>query len=136
MSHYSHSDIHAILSPYDLPTTYHATIETDTGPDPEGAPTMISDLEARKIASEWHGGGGTALYAFTSTGAIDTGNKLVNEIHGNVNGIQVRLNDQGYTAKGQSMMLYIEIEPLMQLLEYVTHHGTRGPQPGWNDLTW
>jgi hypothetical protein len=40
MTHLSHSDLHAILSQYPLPPTYQATIETDSGPDPEGAPTM------------------------------------------------------------------------------------------------
>ncbi len=34
---------------------------------------MLTDLDARKIACEWHGGQGSALYALCSTGAIDTG---------------------------------------------------------------
>jgi DNA-binding PadR family transcriptional regulator len=32
---------------------------------------MISDGQARRIASEWHGGMSSALYALTSCGAID-----------------------------------------------------------------
>jgi hypothetical protein len=31
---------------------------------------MIDHGQARRIASEWHGGGGTALYAFVSTGTV------------------------------------------------------------------
>jgi hypothetical protein len=39
----THRDLHAILAGYLLPATYQATIETDTGPDPEGADTMTMD---------------------------------------------------------------------------------------------
>jgi hypothetical protein len=42
----THRDLHAILGGYDLPNTYQATIETDTGPDPEGAPTMSNSTYA------------------------------------------------------------------------------------------
>ena len=48
---------------------------------------MITDTEARKIASEWHGGGGSALYAFSSTGAIDTAREdhsIMDEIGENI----------------------------------------------------
>ena len=32
---------------------------------------MISDGQARRIASEWHGGMSSALYSLASSGAID-----------------------------------------------------------------
>ena len=34
---------------------------------------MISDGQARRIASEWHGGMSSALYSFASSGAVDLG---------------------------------------------------------------
>ena len=34
---------------------------------------MITEAEARKIASEWHGGQWSPLYAFSSTGTIVSG---------------------------------------------------------------
>lgn len=80
---------------------------------------MITDTEARRIASSWHGGGGTALYAFASTGAIDTAradHDIKNEI--------------------QTCYFYPDDMPgLRSLLAYVVHHGKRGPVPGWADLT-
>jgi hypothetical protein len=32
---------------------------------------VISDGQARRIASEWHGGMGSALYSLASSGAVD-----------------------------------------------------------------
>jgi hypothetical protein len=32
---------------------------------------VVSDGQARRIASEWHGGMSSALYSFASSGAID-----------------------------------------------------------------
>jgi hypothetical protein len=118
----THRDLHAILGSYELPATYQATIETDTGPDPEGAHTMISDLDARRIASDWHGGQGTALYAFASTGAIDTAradHDLLREVNATIKAEHPPVGHD----------LYI-------LYAYVHNHNARGPQPGWNDLTW
>lgn len=34
---------------------------------------MISDTDAQRTAGDWHGGGGSALYVFASTGAIVPG---------------------------------------------------------------
>jgi hypothetical protein len=157
----THRDLHAMLSQYPLPDTYQATIETDTGPNPEGGDTMtytstsarivqdgiarmqrrrmeqdippaltiqeqrpmISDTEARRIASDWHGGGGTALYAFASTGAINTtraDHDIENEVLGCVNGA---LSQQDKT-------------DTLKLLAYINTHEDRGPQPGWSDLAW
>ncbi len=87
---------------------------------------MISDTEARKIASEWHGGQGTALYAFSSTGAIDTARA-----------------DHDATAEVADLIWAIPAETdernaneLRDLERYVNANGPRGPQEGWGDLTW
>jgi hypothetical protein len=48
----THRDLHAILAGYPLPTTYQATIETDTGPDPEGAPAMTYTSTSARILQD------------------------------------------------------------------------------------
>lgn len=85
---------------------------------------MITDTEARKIASEWHGGGGTALYAFSSTGAIDTA-RANHDIR------QEILNDFASTVPGSD-----DAKNLIDLLKYTVDHRTRGPVDGWSSLTW
>lgn len=82
---------------------------------------MITDTEARKIASEWHGGGGTALYAFSSTGAIDT----AREDHDIESEIRECIN----SASDEQ-----EIEKLRDLLRY-TDGQYRSAVPGWSKLT-
>lgn len=77
---------------------------------------MLTDTEARKIASDWHGGGGSALYVLASTGAIS--NETVDEI-----------ND---TLKST---LY-DADELFDLRDYCHYHNIRGPQDGWGKLTW
>jgi len=87
---------------------------------------MITDTEARRIADQWHGGGGTALYAFASTGAIDTarsGHFIYREITETID--TERRSQQG-----------IATDDLRSLIEYIDYHGPRGPVPGWNNLTW
>ena len=95
---------------------------------------MISDLRARQIASEWHGGGGTALYALSSTGAIlswearthceedSTMNLAVSEISQELRELQ--------------QATYSERRALTALLAYVERNGIRGPVAEWSDLTW
>lgn len=100
---------------------------------------MITDTEARRIASEWHGGGGTALYAFASTGAIlgrrddeYDYNSAADEIRANL-----RDNQDQYDRTELTNDEYFQnIDDLRGLLLYVLYHGPRGPQPGWSDLTW
>lgn len=96
----------------------------------QGANHMITNTEARKIASKWHGGGGTALYAFASTGAIDTArddHDLLDEI----TSIKRVLDEDYTTGRGA------EDEDIADLLEYVTRtNGPRGPVDGWSTLTW
>lgn len=95
---------------------------------------MLTDTEARKIASEWHGGVGTALYAFASTGAIDTArpdHSCAEEIRD-----ELRQNQTEYDrARRTNDEFFDNIDELRDILFYVLHHGTRGPQPGWADLS-
>jgi hypothetical protein len=81
---------------------------------------MIDDATARRIASEWHGGQSSDLYALVSTGTIrdtcklETGNLLLNS----------DVNVHGQEA----------IDELTDLHAYVLEHEVRGPQPGWSNL--
>jgi len=91
---------------------------------------MITDTEARRIADQWHGGGGTALYAFASTGAIDTAradHSIWLEITNTLNDIE----NAGEYADADR-----HVNELFELRNYIMHHETRGPVPGWADLTW
>lgn len=89
---------------------------------------MITDTEARKIASSWHGGGGTALYAFVSTGAIlddaFARSGILTEID-----FDILMDDEQPITEADAT-------DLDNLRTYCQKHGPRGPQPGWNDLTW
>lgn len=82
---------------------------------------MITDTEARNIASQWHGGGGTALYAFASTGAINTAradHDIVKELY--------ECLETTYTAG-------VENE-INSLLEYALEHKPRAAVAGWSAL--
>ena len=89
---------------------------------------MISDLEARKIASEWHSGQTSALYALSSTGAIldhvDTANELTDLAREESNRPTDQRNDPA------------SFTNLINLRTYVRRHGNRGPQDHWSNLTW
>ncbi len=98
---------------------------------------MISDTEARRIASEWHGGGGTALYAFASTGAIDTAradHALTTEIDDCIAYIDDPSNrrDKHWTDD----VALADRQKLLNLSDYVAKHGARGPVDGWGELSW
>lgn len=77
---------------------------------------MITDVEARRIACDWHGGGGSALYALCSTGAItdDTARECRNTM---------ATNGEVYG-------------DLLDVIDYCQEHGTRGPVPGWHESSW
>lgn len=76
------------------------------------------DTRARKIASEWHGGMNTALYAFASSGAI-TGDLLG----------EIRPLIPTATDRHDSISLrYLE--------RYVSTRDHRGPVEGWGNLNW
>lgn len=90
---------------------------------------MITDTEARKIASEWHGGQGTALYAFSSTGAINTAredHQLLHEIEDCISSLSIERGAESPP----------ELDDLFALRIYVGHTGNRGPVDGWGKLTW
>jgi hypothetical protein len=75
---------------------------------------MIRHKTARRIASEWHNGQSTALYALASTGAIQW---PVDE--------ELKLC-QAHAPKGKP---WIE---LAKLRGYVRFSGERGPIEGWS----
>lgn len=85
----------------------------------------LTDLEARIIAANWHGGGGTALYAFASTGAIDTARKD--------HDIAAELTDCARAQMGKGGP---DLTNLIDLRTYCRRHGPRGPVAGWSDLVW
>jgi hypothetical protein len=74
---------------------------------------MIRDTTAQRIAAMWHGGGGTALYQFASTGRIDLG-PILQEIDNE--SVDSNLKQQ---------------HELTDLWEYVLAKGTRGVVPNW-----
>lgn len=80
--------------------------------------TIINDTEARMIASHWHSGAASPLYALSSTGTIT--NDTVAEIQSNID---------------QERDLFA-IEELSDLRDYCQYHGIRGPQDGWSKLNW
>ena len=88
---------------------------------------MITDVEAARIASEWHGGGGSALYVLASSGAIVLGDEGMewisakHEIEACFDGPYQDIRDS---------------HDLNGLLSYVEHHGSRGPIEGWGKLSW
>lgn len=88
---------------------------------------QITDLEARKIASEW-AEGGDYLQQLASTGAI-TPNTLP-FLHQLV--IEVNAYKHMTIAERTNALT-----DLFNLIDYVFEYGpTRGPQEGWANLTW
>lgn len=78
----------------------------------------IDDLTARVIASQWHGGQASALYAFASSGAIT---------HADV---------WGEVAGDYASASAFDRRALDCLGTYLLHAGQRGPVRGWSDLHW
>lgn len=78
---------------------------------------MISDGQARRIASEWHGGMSTALYSFGSSGAID-----LDRVRDEISRELWRL-DVGEVRR-----------ELLALDKYVRTAGMRPVQAGWSRL--
>jgi hypothetical protein len=77
---------------------------------------MINDGQARRIASEWHGGQVSALYSLASCGAITecTRDEISDEL---------QQLDVGRVRRD-----------LLALDKYVRRNGARGPQSGWPTL--
>lgn len=92
-------------------------------------PVMIDDSTARKIACAWHGGGGSALYAFCSTGAIDTG-RPDHDIDA-----ELRLCLMPANGAMQTIPTMPERVAVQLLRVYCIRAGKRGPQPGWAEVS-
>lgn len=96
---------------------------------------MIDDRTARRIACDWHGGGGSALYALCSTGAIDTGRRdhsALDEIRDDI----AWCYEQEVGATEHAVYAAMQDDELRPLMTYVVAHGPRGPVDGWGNLTW
>jgi hypothetical protein len=78
----------------------------------------IDDLTAKVIASQWHSGQTSALYALASSGAI-VHNDVWGEVHDSYN-----------TASAEDR------KALDFLGTYLLLAGVRGPLSSWDDLTW
>lgn len=74
---------------------------------------MIKDTTAQRIASDWHGGQSSALYALSSSGAI-------------IDGCADEITDNIAEAVAQT-----EKRRLSNLLTYVQANGPRDAQPNW-----
>lgn len=78
----------------------------------------ISDLAARVIATQFHGGQSSALYALSSTGAITDG------------------WDSEIRAATTDSDEYQEHRALNALAAYCEHRRDKGSQPNWSALRW
>lgn len=78
---------------------------------------MISDGQARRIASDWHGGMSSALYSLASSGAIDLD----------------RVRDEISRELWQLDVGEVRRE-LLALDKYARTTGARPPQAGWSHL--
>lgn len=78
---------------------------------------LITPLQARVIASQWHSGQVSALYSLASCGAIreDCAEEVSREL-------RVAGHDDAAV--------------LAALLLYVVSRGVRGPVTGWANLSW
>lgn len=113
--------LHADVSPTHTPSHPAKTIEpppVSRGDHDE--PPALTDLDARKLACDWHGGGGSALYALCSTGAMRQP------------ALSAELGRARYV-NGDDAPNAAE---LRALAAYVDRHGPRGPVAGWSDLPW
>lgn len=90
---------------------------------------MISDADAQAIAAEWHGGGGSAIYAFASTGTIHDGW---------ANGGYLNTADEvckdlahivTHATVGEDQIH--QLRDLTDLLEYLIETGPRDPVENW-----
>ncbi|MFD9813958.1 hypothetical protein [Streptomyces sp. NPDC059080] len=87
---------------------------------------IISDLDARRIASEWHGGQATALYSLTSCGAIlpGLGGEIDRELRFLLDGGAMTQDERDGVAE------------LNRLKRYAQCHGERGARDEWTELDW
>lgn len=80
----------------------------------------ISELQAKVIASQWHGGQASALYSFASTGAIND-EAIRGELY--------------QTLKDQKPFSQDDLA-LQALTNFIISRGSRGPQSEWPLLRW
>lgn len=91
---------------------------------------MIDNAKARLIASEWHDGQHSALYALASTGAILLGDPdVAQEIRTLVDTLPPDDAHIRWPAAVNGSRRHRF--RLQQLLRYVEAHGARGPQENW-----
>lgn len=76
----------------------------------------VDDATARVVASWWHGGQSSGLYAFMSTGAITDAARV--EVTNDLN-------------RAESPE---DVYALRKLLEYMVKDGDRGPVAGWSEV--
>ena len=91
---------------------------------------MIQHRTARRIASEWHGGQSTGLYALCSSGAIIGKQQRPGETETEEE-VCACLR---WLANNRTMCPVSDQQDLTNLLAYIKHYGPRGPVPGWNDM--
>jgi hypothetical protein len=87
---------------------------------------IIRDKQAKEIACGWHGGGGSALYALCSTGAIADG--AVDEI---VECMRFSQDSQRSSSRRVVIEAGRDEGRLGRLLFYVQTRGQRGPVERW-----
>lgn len=128
----------------------------------EASGEPISDLTARVVASAWHGGQGSALYAFASTGAILRARTVDHEPEGyapnmgyvvrDASGREIYRGPQWQAERhaGDGRDLFEEVRDLLAadttlgedatalgaLYRYADERGERGPVEGWDALGW
>jgi hypothetical protein len=82
---------------------------------------MIDDRTAQRIASDWHSGQSSALYALASTGAI--ADHALHEI-------------DCLSVDAQSYEDYETVRSeIDDIWDYCESNGPRGPVPGWYEST-
>ena len=84
---------------------------------------MITDQDAQRIASEWHSGQTSALYAFSSTGSIL--GEQNEEFDYNL------LTRECLAILNDDTLPFGDVHDLNNLLAYIVHHGLRGPVSDW-----
>lgn len=80
--------------------------------------TIISDLNARKIASDYYNGVGSKLYSFVSTGTISYG------VESEIKSLLKTVSDK------------IQKKRLYALQNYIRYHGECDRQENWQNLNW
>ena len=90
---------------------------------------MITDSEARRIATDWHGGYGAPLHMFATTGATVSKRYTLDDVRIAIEYLLlphiVADSERHWPNAGAE---------LRSLHEYVKRVGERGPVPGWDAL--